>query len=138
MSGQIRTRQPRCFIVFALAPGELSAAQANREFNEFVANTAFPLALFHDHFIGQPGGIAVFYVSNEDERDSLLAKDYLPGWNIQTLPMIFSRSPAAFDEQIAFTLKAYRGADWEQLQNESRPSYGDPRVEAETAREQPD
>jgi hypothetical protein len=41
----------------------------------------------------------------------------------------------AFDEQIAFTLKAYRGIDWEGLQKEQRPSYGRPSREAETAQE---
>ena len=51
-------------------------------------------------------------------------------------PLIFSRNPAAFDEQIAFTLSAYRGEDWERLQREERPTYGDPRREAETAEEE--
>ena len=61
------------------------------------------------------------------------------GWRLSTRleggihPLIFSRSPAAFDEQIAFTLRAYWGGDWELLQKEERPSYGDPRLEAETA-----
>jgi hypothetical protein len=43
---------------------------------------------------------------------------------------------AAFDEQTAFTLRAYREVDWEALQKEKRPSYGrDPAREAETAQE---
>jgi len=49
--------------------------------------------------------------------------------------LIFSFSPAAFDEQIAFPLKAYRGVDWGRLQKEQRPSYGNPGIEAETAEE---
>ena len=50
-------------------------------------------------------------------------------------PLIFSYSPAAFDEQIAFTLQAYSEQDWEALQKENRPVYGDPRKEADTATE---
>jgi hypothetical protein len=128
-------RQPRCFLVYALAPPELSASAANQAFNAFVADRKLPLALFHDHFIGQPGGIAIFQVSNEKERDALLADKALAGWQVDIQPLIFSRSPAAFDEQIAFTLRAYREADWESLQNEERPSYGNPRLEAESATE---
>ena len=50
-------------------------------------------------------------------------------------PLIFSRSPSAFDEQIAFTLRAYRGVNWESLQKEQRPSFGNASREAETAEE---
>jgi hypothetical protein len=50
--------------------------------------------------------------------------------------MIFSSSPAAFDEQVAFTLKAYRGLNWEILQKAKRPRYGDPGRESEPAEEE--
>ena len=50
-------------------------------------------------------------------------------------PLIFSYNPAAFDEQIAYTLKSYRDTDWETLRRAERPSYSDPRAEAETAEE---
>lgn len=133
---QARTRQPRCFLVYALAPDGMPAAQANVDFNEFIADPELPLALFHDHFIGEAGGLAIFYVSSPEERDSLLDKKHLAGWRVEVRPLIFARSPSAFDEQIAFTLRAYRGESWERLQAEERPTYGDPRVEAETAREE--
>jgi hypothetical protein len=136
MRSQARTRRPRCFLVYALAPEETAAAQANRQFNDFVADMDLPLALYHDHFIGRPGGLAIFYVETVEQRDALLDGDHLPGWEVDMRPLIFSRSPAALDEQIAFTLKAYRGQDWEQLQRQARPVYGDPRVEAERAEEQ--
>lgn len=128
-------RQPRCFLVYALAPKGFNAAEANQAFNAYVADGALPLALYHDHFIGQPGGVALFYVSNPKERDALLESEHLRDWEVQIQPLIFSRSPAAFDEQIAFTLRAYREADWESLQREQRPSYGSPRREAESAQE---
>lgn len=53
-----------------------------------------------------------------------------------TFQIIFSYSPAAFDEQTAFTVREYRGQDWEKLQREKRPSYGNPIREAETAAEE--
>lgn len=130
-----RIKKPRCFLVYALAPENLPASEANRIFNEFIAEPGLPLALYHDHFIGQPGGVAIFFVENSQERDALLEQDFLDSWRAEIQPLIFSFSPAAFDEQIAFTLKAYRGVDWEHLQKEQRPSYGNPGIEAETAEE---
>jgi len=130
-----RIKNPRCFLVYALAPEGLPASEANRVFNGFIAQPGLPLALYHDHFIGQPGGIAIFFVENPRERDALLDQNFLAGWQVEFQPLIFSFSPGAFDEQIAFTLKAYRGLEWEQLQKEQRPSYGNPGREAETAME---
>ena len=131
-----RISKPRCFLLYALAPAELPAAEANRILNAFIGDSALPLAIFHDHFIGQPGGIVVFYVETTEERDALLTQTYLDGWHVEIQPLIFSRSPSAFDEQIAFTLRAYRGVNWETLQKEQRPSFGDPSQEAETAEEE--
>ncbi len=133
-----RIRNPRCFFVYALAPKDLPAASANRAFNAFVADRKLPLVLYHDHFIGQPGGIAIFYVANPEDRDRLLDTDHLMGWQVEIQPLIFSFSPAALDEQISYTLRAYRELDWAELRHEKRPSYGDPGREAETARESDD
>jgi len=130
-----RIKKPRCFLVYALAPDDLAASEANRIFNEFIAEPGLPLALYHDHFIGQPGGVAIFFVESPQERDALLGQEFLDGWQVEFQTLIFSFSPAAFDEQIAFTLKAYRGVDWGRLQKEQRPSYGNPGIEAETAEE---
>jgi len=131
-----RIRKPRCFLLYALAPGDLRAAEANRILNTFISDPDLPLAIFHDHFIGQRGGIVIFYVETPEERDALLAQKYLDDWHVEIPPLIFSHSPSAFDAQIAFTLRAYRGADWEVLQREQRPAYGNPSREAETAAEQ--
>ncbi len=132
----LHIRKPRCFLVYALAPEDLPAAEANRIFNEFIGDRNLPLALYHDHFIGQPGGVAIFYIDTVDVRDALLNQKYLDGWKVDYQPLIFSHSPSALDEQIAFTLKTYRGMNWETLQKEQRPSYGNPRREAETAEEE--
>lgn len=131
-----RIQKPRCFLLYGLAPSGLPAAEANRILNTFIGDPALPLAIFHDHFIGQPGGVVLFYVETTEERDALLAQKHLEGWHVEIQPLIFSHSPAAFDEQIAFTLRAYRGVSWGTLQKEKRPSYGNPSREAETAQEE--
>ncbi|MGE5248640.1 MAG: hypothetical protein ACM3QS_00365 [Bacteroidota bacterium] len=131
-----RIQKPRCFLAYALAPAGMPAGEANRIFNLFIGDPALPPALFHDHFIGQPGGIAIFYVDDAKARDALLDQTLLAGWEVDFQPLIFSYSPSAFDEQIAFTLKAYRGIVWKDLREEQRPSFGNPAREAETAEEE--
>ncbi len=131
-----RIQKPRCFLLYALAPNGMSAAEANRTLNAFIADPSLPLAIFHDHFIGQAGGFVIFYVENVQERDALLSQKYLDGWHVEIQPLIFAYSPSAFDEQTAFTLRAYRSVDWERLQKEKRPAYGNPNREAETAEEE--
>ena len=132
---KFRIRKPRCFLVYALAPEGTSPAQANQQFNNFVADRRLPLVLFHDHFIGQAGGVAIFFAETASERDMLVNCELLKGWRTEIHPLIFSSSPAAFDEQTAYTFRAYRGQDWEKLQQEKQPSYGNPVREAETAAE---
>ncbi|HET7009466.1 MAG TPA: hypothetical protein VFI11_01720 [Anaerolineales bacterium] len=131
-----RITRPRCFLVYALAPASVSPAEANRAFNNFTADPGLPLVIFHDHFIGRPGGMAIFFVDTPTARDALLDHKHLEGWQVEIHPLIFSDSPSAFDEQIAFTLARYRGLDWETLRSEDRPSYGDHGHEAETAHEE--
>ena len=103
----------RCMLVCALAPEQMKAADANDQFNAFVADRDLPLVLFHDHFIGRSGGCAVFAVNSALEHDALADNDLLSGWNVTMHPLVFSRSPIGFDEQIAFTMKTYRDLDWE-------------------------
>ena len=134
-----RVTKPRCFLIYALAPESISPSEANRQFNNLIGDAAMPLALFHDHFIGQPGGFAIFFAENETQRRALgRCQELLGGWKVEVRPLIFSYSPAAFDEQIALTLKAYRGLSWEMLQRERRPLYGNPAYEAEVAAEMAD
>ena len=131
-----RIQKPRCFLVYALAPENLSAAEANHVFNDFIGDRNLPLVIYHDHFIGRPGGVAIFYVDRPEAQNALLNQKHLQGWQVDVQPLVFSYSPSAFDEQTAFTLETYRGLNWEELQKEKRPSYGDPRREAETAKEE--
>lgn len=134
-----RIRKPRCFLLYALAPPALPPAEANQTLNAICADEHLPLAIFHDHFIGQPGGLVIFFAGTAAERDALQTHldAALAGWEHTLHPLIFSFSPAAFDEQIAFTLRAYRGRDWAQLRQEQRPAYGSPAEEAQTAEESP-
>lgn len=131
----VRIKKPRCFLVYALAPGGLSAAEANRVFNEFIGDRSLPLIVFHDHFIGDAGGVAIFYAQSKEERQALYGQGHLEGWRVEINPLIFAHSPGAFDEQTAFTLRAYRGLNWDVVRREKRPTFGQPAREAETALE---
>lgn len=119
----------------ALAPAGCTPEQSNRLFNQFITDPAKGLVLFHDHFIGAPGGVAVFFIESPEEREAIMTAGPLIDWTIDVRPLIFSHSPAAFDEQIRYTLEAYRDADWEVLRREQRPRYGDPARETATGEE---
>jgi hypothetical protein len=135
----VHITKPRCFLVYALAPANVSPADANRRFNAYIADRSLPLVVFHDHFIGRRGGVAMFYAETDAERAALQrSPDLLEGWQVDVQPLIFSHSPAAFDEQIAFTLYQYRGQIWESLRRKWRPAYGNPAREVETAQEADD
>lgn len=71
-----------------------------------------------------------------EQRDALLSQSYLNGWRVEFQPLIYSHSPAVFDEQTAFTLRAYRDLDSEALQRDKRPAFGNPSQEPETAQEE--
>lgn len=130
-------RQPRCYLVYALAPEDVSPRQANATLNAICGDATLPLTLYHDHFIGQAGGIVLFYAEDQAQREALQNRlpDYLDGWQWAIHPLIFSRSPAGFDEQIRYTLAAYRNTDWNQLRQDKRPVYGNPAAEADSAEE---
>lgn len=133
----VPTRKPRCYLVYALAPEGLSAARANAALNALTADPALPLALWHDHFIGEAGGCILFYVTCQAEQKVLFENEYLLGWQVDYRPLVFSFSPSAFDAQTAFTLKRYRATDWQELRTKERPNYGAREVgqEAETGKE---
>lgn len=141
MSGEqitaIPTKKARCYLVYALAPQGTRAAEANRLINAMTADKSLPLALWHDHFIREPGGSIIFYVESQKEQEVLFSSEHLKGWKVDFRPLIFSFSPSAFDAQIGFTTENYRDADWTELRDKERPNYGERNVtqEAETAQE---
>ena len=61
----------RCYLVYAIAPEGTPARDANVVFNEYIADPRRGLVVFHDHFIGDHGGVAVFDVRSESERNAL-------------------------------------------------------------------
>lgn len=132
-----RIRKPRCFLLYALAPETIPPSAANDTINALCAEPTLPLSLYHDHFIGQVGGLVIFYAATDTERTALqhALPNHLQGWTYSIHPLIYSHSPAAFDAQTAYTLRVYRDADWEQLQKDKHPAYGNPSEEARTASE---
>jgi len=133
----IPTARPRCYLVYALAPAGVAAAEANRTINALIGDPDIPLALWHDHFLGGPGGCIVFHVENDDQQQALFNNHYLADWHADYRPMVFSFNPAAFDAQIAYTVNSYSEFNWDSIKIEQRPDYGgrDIRQEAETAQE---
>lgn len=133
-----RTKRPRCYLVYALASEGTTMRQANDAINALVADRDLPLALFHDHFLDRPGGTAIFHVRTPDDVDAIDAAlvRYLEGWHAIAHPLIFSFNAAAFDEQIAYTLREYQGEDWDTLKRDKRPHYGNPAREAQTGIEE--
>jgi len=91
-------------LVCAVAPDELNAREANDAINALVADPELPLAIWHDHFLGEPGGAAIFYVENTDQQIALFNNKYLADWSVEYRPMVFSFSPTAFDAQIGYTM----------------------------------
>ena len=88
-----------------------------------MADPELPLAVWHDHFLGGPGGCAIFHVENEEQQKALFNNRHMEDWRVEYRPMVFSFSPSAFDAQIGYTLKKYRESDWQNLRLEERPSY---------------
>lgn len=118
-------KKPRCVFMYAIAPAGFNPAKANTAVNTLIARKDIPLCVYHDHFIGQPGGIGIFDIRDLAEVDGLVkaCAEELNEWNVDIRPLIFSHNPGALDEQIRYTLSAYGGTDWNVLKQENRPSY---------------
>ncbi len=114
--------RPRCYHVFALAPHGMSAAEANRLFNEYVDDLSHGQPVFHDHFSRKPhGGVAVVFPRDEQERARLVETGPLAGWQTTVSPLVFSLTPVGFAAQTAFTLEQYGRTSLEQLTAEEEP-----------------
>lgn len=101
-------RQRRCYLVVAYAPSSMSVPDANVTFNAFIAEPRNGLALFHDHFVGTPGGVAILSVETADQLAALPGLPALRGWEVRIHPLIFSDSAVRFLYQIDFTMTVYR------------------------------
>lgn len=105
----------RCFLVYALAPEETAAREANDRLNEYVADRRRGLAVWHDHFVGAHGGAVVLDVCSEEERALLDDPGPLIGWQLSLNPLTFSLSAVGFAAQTSFTLERYRGVSLDGL-----------------------
>jgi hypothetical protein len=105
----------RCYLVYAIAPPGLSPREANEAFNEFIADHGRGLVLSHDHFAGDRGGFAVFYIATEGEAVRAREPGPLEGWQLAIHPLVFSLAPSGFRAQIDFTLRTYRGTTFDEV-----------------------
>ena len=113
---------PHCYLVYALAPAGVSARDANGLFNDYIADEHRGLVVYHDHFIGRHGGLAIFDVRTDEERALLDDPGPLEGWSIAAHPLVFSQSAVGFAAQTAFTLDRYRGTSLAELESAEEPS----------------
>ena len=105
----------RCRLVYALAPGGVSAREANDLLNDYVADESRGHAVSHDHFVGSHGGVVVLDVRDEAEEARLADLGPLEGWELSVHPLTFSLSAVGFSAQTSFTLEQYRGVSLEEL-----------------------
>ena len=114
--------QRRCYLVLALAPTGMPAAEANELLNEFIEDHSHGLPVYHDHFTRSPhGGLAVLFPRDEQERALLDDPGPLAGWQISVFPLVFSLTPVGFAAQTSFTLEQYGSTTLEQLIAEEKP-----------------
>jgi len=101
-------RDRRCFVVSGYAPVGATMAEANDQFNAFVADGRRGPLLFHDHFADRPGGIAVFAPDTPEELAALKEPGPLAAWDLAVHPLIFAEGATGFLFQIDYTMIAYR------------------------------
>lgn len=111
----------RCHLVYALAPDGVNARQANELLNDYIGDRSRGVVVYHDHFIGRHGGIAVFEAGTEEELAKLADPGPLEGWQIETFPLTFSLTAVGFVGQVEFTLRNYAGTTLEELEARERP-----------------
>jgi hypothetical protein len=109
----------RCHLVCALAPGGVSAREANDRLNEYVSDRRRGIAVFHDHFTGKPhGGITVWDVRSEDEAALLGDPGPLEGWDVRTHALMYALASSGFAALIDVNLERYAGTSLARLQAE--------------------
>lgn len=113
----------RCYLVYALAPDDMSAREANDLLNEYIVEEGRGLIVTHDHFTRLPhGGFAVFEVTEEAEVEKLADPGPLAGWTISSHALTFSLTALGFVAQADFTLRNYGGTSLAELEAAERPS----------------
>ncbi|MCL4543540.1 MAG: hypothetical protein M1118_02905 [Chloroflexi bacterium] len=97
-----------CYLVYAVAPDGTSRRDADRLFNDYVAQTGRGIVVQHDHFIDRPGAFAVFEVTTEEQKRWLQQPGPLAGWTITAHPLLFSADGAGFFRQADSTMRHFR------------------------------
>jgi hypothetical protein len=106
----------RCYVVYAVAPPEVSARGANSALNAYIEDRRRGVVVFHDHFTGSPhGGFAVFDVRTQDELALLDDPGPLTGWELRVHALTFSLSAVGFVEQAQFTVREYAKTSFDDL-----------------------
>lgn len=111
----------RCHLVYALAPEGVSAREANDLLNEYIGDRSRGIVVYHDHFIGRHGGVAVFEVRSDEEEAKLADPGPLEGWQLESYPLTFSLTAVGFVGQAEFTLRNYAGTTLDELAAAERP-----------------
>lgn len=83
-------------------------ADANDQFNAFVADTRRGPLLFHDHYADTRGGIAIFAPDTPEELAALKERGPLADWDVAIHPLTFAEGANGFLFQVDFTMIAYR------------------------------
>jgi hypothetical protein len=86
-----------------------------------VEDSSRGLAVYHDHFIEQHGGVAVFHVRDDEELVRLRDPGPLAGWDVALHPLTFSLTAVGFAAQVDFTLDRYRDTTLADLAAAERP-----------------
>jgi hypothetical protein len=105
----------RCYLVYALAPAGTNARDANDRFNHYVSDERRGICVFHDHFVGEHGGVAVFAVRSDDELAAVRDAGPLAEWDLHVHGLTFALTAVGFAAQMEFTLDRYRGTSLEAL-----------------------
>ena len=125
MTDESAEKLERCYLVYALAPPGLRPREANIAFNDYSADDRRGLVLCHDHFVGDRGGFAVFYVAAPEELARLHEPAPLDDWELAVHPLTFSLAPSGFRAQIDFTLDTSRGTTLAKVEAGEQPRRPD-------------
>lgn len=111
----------RCYLVYAVAPAEVTAREANELLNQYIEDRRRGFVIFHDHFTGKPhGGFAVFDVRDREAFNLLEDLGPLAAWSVRVHALTFSLAATGFAAQMALTAEAYGGKRLDQLQEEEQ------------------
>lgn len=111
----------RCYLVYALAPSDASVRSSNHLFNDYIADRARGLIVFHDHFVHRPGGIAVFDVRTDEQAKMLDDPGPLTGWQIEVHGLAHALTAVGFVAQMDYTIEQYGGTTIAELAAQEEP-----------------